>query len=122
VSVPPAISENVRRGRRARRRGSRGELQVVEILKANGWHKARRNLLRDIFGQQERGDIAGGPEGTCIEVKLTERLKLREAFSQCSKAAGADLPIVVHRCNNQPWLATLELSELLPLLALKERG
>lgn len=109
-------------GRRSRRRGSRGELQVVEILKANGWRAARRNLLRDIFGQQERGDIAGGPEAVCLEVKLTERLKLREAFSQCAKAAGADMPVVVHRCNNQPWLATLELSELLPLLALRERG
>ena len=119
MSVPPDPS---RMGRRSRRRGSRGELQVVEILKANGWHKARRNLLRDIFGQQERGDIAGGPEATCIEVKYVERLKLREAWAQCSKAAGTDTPIVVHRCSNQPWLATLELSELLPLLALKERG
>jgi hypothetical protein len=29
---------------------------------------------------------------------------------------------VAHRANGQPWLATIELEELLPLLALRERG
>lgn len=107
-------------GRRAKRRGKRGEGQVVDILKAHGWPRARRNLEQPQYGK----DIVDGPEGTRVSVKYTERLKLREAFSECSlHAAGAlEIPIVVHRANDQPWLATLELSELLPLLALRERG
>jgi Holliday junction resolvase len=117
MSVPPAITDAVRAGRRSRRRGSRGELQVVEILKAFGWTSARRNLARDERRSQARGDIAGGPEGVSIEVKLTERLKLREAFAQAqAQAAGLDIPVVAHRCNHQPWLATLPLEDLLILM------
>ena len=111
-NVPPAI-----RGRSSRRRGNNGELQVVQILKAFGWINARRNLEQTRDGGR---DILSGPEGTCIEVKFTERLKLREAYKQCCAAAGPDVPVVIHRCNNEPWLATLELEELLPLLKLRE--
>lgn len=118
MSVPPAINSYVRAGRRAKRRGRRGEGQIVDILKAHGWPRARRNLAHPQHGR----DIVDGPEGTWISVKLTERLKLREAYAECSTGAGLNVPIVVHRCNNQPWLATLELEELLALLKLKERG
>jgi hypothetical protein len=123
VSVPPAISEAVRAGRRARRRGARGELQVVEILKAHGWLKARRNLGRDERRSQAGRDIVGGPEGTRISVKLTERLKLREAYKEvAANVSENEIPMVWHRCNAQPWLATLPLDDLLELLAWRERG
>lgn len=118
MSVPPAIPDLVRAGRRAKRRGKRGEGEVVTILKSFGWVKARRNLIHPQFGR----DILDGPEGTSISVKLTERLKLREAYAECAAHSGYDIPIVTHRCNGQPWLATLPLDELLPLLALRERA
>ena len=106
-------------GRRSKRRGKVGEGQVVTILKAFGWNRARRNLEQPQYGR----DVLDGPEGTWISVKLTERLKLREAFAECAAGAGAlNIPIVCHRCNHQPWLATLPLEELLPLLVLRERG
>lgn len=122
MSVPPAISDATRAARRSRRRGARGELEVTEILKDFGWIKARRNLLRDIVGRQERGDIAGGPQGCSIEVKLVEKLNLRKAYAQCERDAGPEIPIVVHRCNSQPWLATLPADELFALLRLREVG
>lgn len=112
--VPPAI----RAGRRARRRGKTAEQEVANILKAFGWPRARRNLEQPQYGR----DIVDGPEGTRISVKRTERLKLREAYAECASFAGYDIPVIVHRCNQQPWLATLPLEELLPLLALRERS
>jgi len=106
-------------GKRSKRRGKRGEGQVVKILWKHGWTKARRNLEQPQLGR----DILDGPEGTWISVKLTERLRLREAFAECAAGAGDDaIPIVVHRANHQPWLATLPLDELLSILAAMERG
>lgn len=115
-----SLADAVTAGRRAKRRGKRGELQVVEVLKTFGWLRARRNLDYPQFGR----DILGGPEGTRISVKLTERLKLREAYAECSLHAqtNQEIPMVCHRANNQPWLVTLPLEELLPLLAMRERG
>jgi hypothetical protein len=118
VSVPPGIPDHVRAGRRARRRGARGELQVIEILKAYGWLGARRNLIHPQYGR----DVLNGPKGVALSVKLTERLKLREAYTEVQEHAGLDIPVVTHRSNGQPWLATLPLEELLPLLALRERA
>lgn len=109
-----------RTGARARNRGARGEREVVELLKACGWPRSRRNLLRDVMGRQERGDIAGGPPGVSFEVKFVEKLNLPSAWRQCVQAAGSDLPVVVHRSNGQPWLCTLPADELFALLRLKE--
>lgn len=91
----------------------------MDILKAHGWTSARRNWAE--LPQRGR-DILGGPAGTWISVKRTERLELRKAYAECSAGAEMNTPIVVHRCNNQPWLATIEFEELLALMALKERG
>lgn len=116
MTVPPAIDP--RPGRRARRRGKNAELEIAAILRAHGWPHATRNLIHPQAGV----DILHGPQGTRISVKRTERLKLREAYAEVAQFAGLDIPIVVHRCNNQPWLATLPFDELLALLALRERA
>jgi hypothetical protein len=120
TDVPPGIRDTVRAGRRSRRRGKTGELEVATILRAHGWPHARRN-----WAEQPQGgrDILDGPGATWISVKRTERLRLREAFAEASAGAGgSNVPMVVHRCDGQPWLVTLELEELLPLLVLRERG
>jgi Holliday junction resolvase len=120
VSVPPAISDVIRAGKRAKRRGKVGEAEIVTILKAFGWKSARRNLEQPQYAR----DILGGPGGIRLSVKRTERLRLREAFDECEVYArlASEIPVVAHRANGQPWLATIELEELLPLLALRERG
>lgn len=116
MSVPPPIADEVRRGRRSRRRGKVAELEFAAILRSFGWPKARRNHERPQYGR----DILDGPEGTRISVKRTERLKLREAYAECAAFAGHDIPIVAHRCNGQPWLATLPADELFALLRHRE--
>jgi hypothetical protein len=119
MSVPPAISDAVRAGRRAKRRGKRGELEAISKFKTF-WPRARRNLEQPQMGR----DMLDGPEGTRVSIKYTERLKLRETYAECEFWAkpALEIPIVVHRCNSQPWLATLPLDELMPLLVMRERG
>ena len=103
-----------------RRKGARGELEVLDLVRAR-WPRATRNFASGAAGN---GDIAHGPAGVLIECKRTERLRLRDAWSQASRDAGqAGLtPVVATRWNGGPWLAVLELDELLALLELRERG
>lgn len=119
-NVPPAV----RRGRRNRQKGAEGEREVAAILRQYGWPKAHRNLGRDVEGIQVNGDIADGPEGVCMDAKWRKNLSIRTAMEQCEAAAGLyDIPVVAHRPNgDKRWLATLPLDDLLPLLALRERG
>jgi hypothetical protein len=102
---------------RERNKGARGELEVLELVRAR-WPRATRNFASGAAGN---GDIARGPEGVSFECKRTERLRLRDAWRQAVQAAGTDLPVVATRWNRGPWLAVLELDELLALLELKER-
>lgn len=105
----------------SRTKGAAGELEVVHLLQDHGWIAARRT--HDGREQAMRGDIANGPEGVHLEVKRVERLNLTAALNQAADdAPAAAIPVVVHRSSRQPWLATLPLDELLPLLRLKEAG
>lgn len=78
---------------RERNKGARGELEVLELVRAR-WPRATRNFASGAAGN---GDIAHGPEGVCLEVVAT-------------------------RWDRGPWLAVLELDELLDLLELREKG
>ncbi len=104
-----------------RNKGARGELEVVELLKANAWPRAHRNFGS---GSAGGGDIARGPEGTSIESKRHGgRLDLPRAMRQAEEgAAETDVPIVAHRRDGERWLATLPLGDLLELLAWREQG
>lgn len=102
-----------------RRKGARGELEVLALLHAHGWPAAHRN-----FGSGSRGggDIAHGPAGVILEVKRHGgRLDLPAAVRQASTAAGlGEVPVVAHRRDTEDWQATLPLDELLALLRLRE--
>jgi Holliday junction resolvase len=104
-----------------RNKGARGELEVVELLKAAGWPQAHRQ-----FGSGSAGgaDVANGPEGVVLEVKRHRgRLDLPKAIRQVEAAAGDQaLPVVAHRRDGEPWRATLPLEDLLELLAWREQG
>lgn len=101
-----------------RRKGGRGELEVLELIKAR-WPRSTRNFASGAAGN---GDIAHGPQGVLFEVKRTERFRLREAWCQAARDADAAglMPVVATRWNGGRWLAVLELDELLALLALRE--
>lgn len=104
-----------------RRKGKTGELEIVRILRAHGWAAAERTS--NGREQNSRGDIANGPAGVHLEIKRHERLNIPKAFDQAvADADPLNIPTVVHRPSRHVWMATLPLEELLPLLALRERG
>jgi Holliday junction resolvase len=104
---------------RERRKGASGELELVELLRAHGWPRATRNFASGAAGN---GDIAHGPIGVLIEAKRTERFRLRDAWAQASSDAerAGLMPVVATRWSRGPWLAVVELPELLRLLRLRE--
>lgn len=105
----------------SRMKGKRGELEIAHMLRAGGWPNAARTS--DGRAQSARGDIAHGPAGCHIEVKRAQRLNVPAALDQIVRDSNPlDLPILVHRPSRHGWMATLPLVDLLPLLALKERG
>lgn len=108
----------------ARSKGRRGEVELAKIL-APYWPDCIRNL--DQFGSDKR-DLCGIP-GMHWQCKRTEKLNIWEALDQTiTEAASSDVPILAFRRNwtNSPlpsrsmWFASLELSELIPLLWLRE--
>jgi hypothetical protein len=115
--------ENVRdeaarkRGRASKNKGNRAELEVQKIAQAHGFDGCRRN-----FGSGSRGggDLIGIP-GVSIECKRVEKLNVHAAFEQASRAAQpTETPVVAFRRSHGPWLAVLELSELMALLKLRD--
>src|SRR5947209_4974609 len=105
----------------SRAKGKRGELEVVSILHEHGWGLARRSS--DGRSQAGRCDIVNGPAGCSLEIKSVERLNVPAALDQLARDSNPlDVPILVHRPSRHAWMATLELTELLALLRLKEFG
>lgn len=108
-------------GRASRDKGSRGELEVVEMIRAAGWPFCHRNFDS---GSAGGGDVARGPAGVAVEIKRTEALRLREAWKQAvdDAAPRREIPVVMHRWNGGEWIAMLPADELLALLAHRERS
>lgn len=103
-----------------RRKGKTGELEAIKVIQAHGWPRAHRTS--DGRTQAGRCDVGSGPQGVALEIKRVERLNVPQALRRLAEDAGPDIPILVHRPSRSPWMATLELTELLPLLRLREQG
>ena len=89
------------------------------LIRAAGWPRAGRTSDGKV--QADRGDIIDGPEGVYIECKRHEKLNVPKAFEQVRRdASPIDIPVVVHRPSRCEIMATLPLSDLLPLLRLRE--
>lgn len=99
----------------SKRKGSKGERELLAILKEHGFPDAVRNDQMYIGGYRNP-DISASFQGhqLHIEVKRVERLSITSAIAQAvSDAAGAAFPVVVHRTNRQPWLVTFRLDDFL---------
>lgn len=96
-------------GRLSRGKGARGEREVVNLLRDNGYPQARRYLAGD--GRQP-GDVGPGPAGWVIEVKWHEdvatavRVGLAQAEEQ-RRASGLPSAVVAVRLARGPWVAVL---------------
>lgn len=103
-----------------RRKGATFERQVIGLLREHGWAHARRTS--DGTAQHGRGDIANGPPGCHLECKRSERTNIPAAMRQAiADADKLDIPIVIHRPSRCEVMATLPLSDLLDLLALRDQ-
>lgn len=99
-----------RRARRSKRRGMRGEYEVRDLLRTHGF-EAHRKSLRD---GRDAGDIDHTIPDWHLEVKCVERLDLHGAWRQANAAKRVtDSVMVCHRGNNQPWLATVLLTDFM---------
>ena len=105
----------------SRDKGAKGELEVARIIRGAGWPKARRTS--DGREQALRGDIAHGPAGVHLEVKRFEKAHVWEWWEQAQGDLTVGyMPVVTFRRSRSPWLALVELDDLLSLLRLRERG
>jgi len=101
-----------------RSKGGRGEREVVDLLRANGWTTAQRNWRSGAGGG---GDIIGGPPGVHIECKRRERCEIWSWIAQAeAEARPTDLPAVFFRRNRSQWYVAIPADELLALLKLRE--
>lgn len=102
-----------RRGRRSKRKGADGENEVRDLIREHGWEGAHRNFMSGAAGG---GDLADALPDWHIEAKRVEMLELHKAWRQADEGKRpTDSILVVHRGNNQPWLATVLLTDLIGL-------
>ena len=98
-----------------RRKGVAAELEIVKIARAHGW-PASRNLDQTRDG----GSDIAGISGVALEVKRCETTRIWDWWAQVNESCGTRLPIVTFRRSASPWLAIIELDELLALLRFRE--
>jgi len=104
----------------SRQKGAVGEREAAaklnEVLGTN-LHRGRQ-----YHGGPDSPDLAGDLPGLHLEVKRVERLSLYKALAQARQDAATDeIPVVVHRANNKPWVLIIEV-EALPRLAAMVAG
>lgn len=97
----------------SRNKGKRGELEVAEILRDNGFPNARR-------GQQYKGGVDSpdvvGVDGIHIEVKRREQTDVWSWMNQAETEAEDEIPVVVHRKNGTKWVAILPFTDFIEML------
>lgn len=95
-------------------KGSAGERELANRLKELGL-TARRT--QQFCGKAGDADVdCVELSGYHIECKRVERLNIDEAIDQATRDCGAKTPVVMHRRNRRPWLATLFLEDFIKLL------
>ena len=102
-------------GSMSRRKGAAGEREAAAAL--NEVFGTRFHRGRQYHGGPDSPDLAGDMPGLHIEVKRVERLSLYPAMFQARRDAAPDqVPVVMHRANNRPWLIVVEIADLIRLL------
>lgn len=93
----------------SRNKGKVGERELAEKLTAIFGVDCRRGQQ---FSGIEGQDVVGLP-GVHVECKRVQSLNIEKATEQAKRdCADGTVPVVFHRKNNRPWLATVELDRL----------
>lgn len=103
-------------GATSRQKGKRGEREAAKEIARLFRVEAKRG--QQFQGSPDSPDVVADIPGIHFEVKRTERLKIWGAIEQAVADAGDNLPVVLHRANNKPYLAIVRLDDL-PALAWK---
>jgi len=101
-------------GKSSQRKGRAAELELVRILKANGYDDVRPGEPVS-FGAE--ADIVGLKD-IHVECKRRETVNLTAALKQAAADAerfGDGLPCVFHRANRESWRVTMDLDSWLEL-------
>lgn len=104
------MNEKQKKGKSARDKGARYELELVHILRDFYGYPVRRGY---VF--QHESDVIG-LHGVHIECKAVERLNIRKAYKQAVEEAleRADgVPVVFHHKAREGWLVTMSLEDFM---------
>lgn len=104
------MNEKQKKGKSARDKGARYELELVHILRDFYGYPVRRGY---VF--QHESDVIG-LQGVHIECKAVERLNIRKAYKQAVEEAleRADgVPVVFHHKAREGWLVTMSLEDFM---------
>ena len=98
----------------SKRKGAVGEREIAQYLRDHGYSDARRGVQYQ--GGADSPDVIG-LRGFHIEVKRVEHLNLNDAMEQSIRDSAKDeIPIVVHRKNNDFWKVTLRLDDFMEVI------
>jgi len=97
-------------GLRSRNKGKLGEREAAAEIRRLFGVEARRG--RQYCGNDGAPDIVTGLDGVHFEIKRREALRLYPALDQAIGDASNKIPVVLHRANNQPWVAIVRLDDL----------
>ena len=102
-------------GSMSKRKGAAGEREAAEKLNevlGTQFHRGRQ-----YHGGPESPDLTGDLPGLHLEVKRCERLRLYEALAQARRDASVtQVPAVMHRANQKPWVIVVDVEHLIRLL------
>lgn len=110
-------------GKYSRDKGARGERMWRDVCRAEGYDAERGCQMYD--RGSDIADVIGLP-GLHVEVKMVERLNVRDAMAQSIADAEAEgkgnIPIVAHKKSRRPWLVTLRSEDFFRLYREWEAG
>ena len=95
----------------SKQKGARGERELAKKLREYG-HEAIRS--QQYCGANRDSDLITNMEGIWIECKRVEALQLTKAMLKAkAEATEDDIPVVMHRKNNEDWYVTINLDDFL---------
>lgn len=110
-------------GKFSREKGARAERMWRDVCRAEGYDAERGCQLYD--RGSDIADVIGLP-GIHVEVKMVERLNVREAMMQsiidATEAGKGEIPIVAHKKSRRPWLVTLRAEDFFTIYREWEAG
>ena len=96
----------------SKKKGSRGELELSNILKSYGYETRRG---QQFCGANGDADVIG-LEGIHIECKRVQALNIDKAMQQAKMdAREGEMPSVFHRKDRKEWLVTMRLDDWIEL-------